>query len=72
MNFDLFLTILGWFGFVFFLVRLVVVTYSFYHYECTSIGQLELALKGVRVKSYGFLKSLIGFVVCVALLVSLG
>ena len=72
MNFDLFLTILGWFGFVFFLVRLVVVTYSFYHYECTSIGQLVLVLKGVRVKSYGVLKNLIGFAVCIALLVSLG
>ena len=71
MDFNLFLSVLGWCGFVFFLLRLVVCIHNFYYFT-SPIGRLELALKGARVKSYGIQNNLIGFAVCVALLVSLG
>ena len=71
MDYILFLSVLGWCGFVFFLVKVLFVSYAYYHYN-TRFGKLELALQGVRIKSYGFQKNLLGFVVCVGLLVSLG
>ena len=71
MDFNLFLTVLAWFGFVFFLLRLVVCIYNYYYFN-SPIGRLELALEGATVKSYGIQNNLIGFVVCVALLVALG
>ncbi len=71
MDYILFLSVLGWCGFVFFLVRVLFASYAYYHYN-TSIGKLELALKGAVIKSYGFQKNLLGFVVCIALLVALG
>lgn len=70
MDFNLFLSILGWCGFVFFLLRLVVCIYNYYYFN-SPIGKLELALKGARIKSYGIQNNLIGFVVCVALLVAM-
>lgn len=71
MDFNLFLSVFGWCGFVFFLLRLVGGIYNFYHFT-SPIGRLELALKGARIKSYGIQINLIGFTVCVALLVALG
>ena len=70
MDFILFLSILGWCGSVFFLLRLVVCIYTYYYFN-SPIGRLELALKEVRIKSYGIQNNLIGFVVCFALLVAL-
>ena len=71
MDYILFLSVLGWCGFVFFLVRVLFAMNAYYYYNTTP-GKLELALRGVRIKSYGFQKNLLGFVVCVALLVALG
>ena len=71
MDYILFLYVLGWCGFVFFLVKVLFVSYAYYYYN-TPFGKLRLALRGVRIKSYGFQKNLLGFVVCVGLLVSLG
>lgn len=71
MDFNLFLSVLSWCGSVFFLFMFVMGIKN-YHYYNSSIGTLELALKGARVKSYGIQSNLIGFVVCVALLVALG
>lgn len=70
MDFIIFLSVLGWCGFVFFLLRLVVCIRNFYYFTST-IGRLELTLKGARIKSYGIQNNLIGFVVCVALLAAL-
>ena len=71
MDYILFLSVLGWCGFVFFLVRVLFASYAYYHYN-TTIGKLDLALRGARITSYGFQKNLLGFVVCVALLAALG
>ena len=71
MDYILFLSVLGWCGFAFFLVKVLLVSCAYYYYNTTP-GKLELALQGVRIKSYGFQKNLLGFVVCVALLVALG
>lgn len=71
MDFILFLSVLGWCGFVFFLYMFVVGIKN-YHYYNSPIGKLDLALKGARVNSYGIQNNLIGFAVCVALLVALG
>lgn len=71
MDFNLFLSVLGWCGFVYFLFMFAVGIRN-YHYYNSPIGKLDLALKGVVIKSYGIQNNLIGFVVCVALLVALG
>ena len=71
MDINLFLSVLSWFGFVFFLLRLLSGIHSYYYYNF-SVGKIELALTGARVKSYGIQNNLIGFAVCVALLVALG
>lgn len=71
MDYILFLSVLGWCGFVFFLVKVLLASRAYYYYNTTS-GKLELALRGARITSYGFQKNLLGFVVSVAILVSLG
>ena len=73
MDFNLFLSVLAWFGFVIFLFQLVAGFYNYYqYYYNTNIGKLGLALKWATVKGYGIQINLIGFAVCVALLVALG
>lgn len=72
MDFNLFLSVLAWFGFVIFLFQLVAGFYNYYqYYYNTNIGKLGLALKWATVKGYGIQNNLIGFAVCVALLVAL-
>lgn len=71
MDYILFLSVLGWCGFVFFLVKVLFVSYAYYYYN-TPLGKLELTLQKTKIKSYGFQKNLLGFVVCVGLLASLG
>ena len=71
MDFNLFLSALGWFGFVFFLVKLLIGVNN-YRYFNSLLGRLELAAAGARIKSYGIQNNLIGFAVCIALLVALG